>query len=146
VTDGARAYMLLADSVTVAEGRLHVQGGGWNHLYPQELPTSVGRIGIGILLHLPLAAETAEVALRLEGPDGDPVALVAGQDTRPLLSVTATVRPGETPAGSPIGEYVIPMAINLDGVALERDGVHRAVVAIDGADACEAAFAVMTPA
>lgn len=145
MTAGSRAYVLLADSVMVTDGRLHVQGGGWNHLYPQEIPTAVGRIGIGLLLHLPVerGPETAEVTLRMDDPRGEPVALFAGQQARPLHGVAATVRLSPPPDGSPLDEYLIPMAINLDGVALETVGTYRVVVSVDGAEAGEAAFAVM---
>ena len=138
-----RAEVLLADSVAVSEGRLHVQGGGWNHLVPGALPAVAGRIGIGIVLRLPpeRAGREVQVDLQLEGPGGDGVDLMTPDGARGLSGLSARVTPGELPAGVP--EHVVPLAINLDGVILAATGAYRVSVAVDGVPSGEAAFAVL---
>lgn len=138
----ARADVLLADSVAVADGRLYVQGGGWSHLFPPALPMLAGRLGIGIVLHLP-GTEPVRVGVRLDGPGDEPVRLADGDATRALDGIEASVTPGEMPLGSPLGEHVVPLAINLDGLLLTGAGQYRVAVTIDGVDSGGAAFAVV---
>lgn len=46
----------LADSVTVADGKLYVQGAGWNSISASSFPIQHDRIGVGALLHVPYSA------------------------------------------------------------------------------------------
>jgi hypothetical protein len=124
--------VLLADSVSAADGKLHAQGAGWNRVIAQQLPTVHGRIGLGMVLRVPAAQTGAEHAIevRLEDPDGTALERISG-----------TFRV-DAPEHGAQDEEVLPVALNVDSVALEREGVYRFVIAIDGEDARAVPFAV----
>ena len=67
----------LADSVVVAEGKLFVQGAGWNTLNVQSLPAVHDRVGIGMIIDVPYTATNQEhgFSLHLETEDGEQLPL-----------------------------------------------------------------------
>src|SRR5262245_35745567 len=142
-----RAQALLAESVAVAGGRLFVQGAGWANLRVPALPAHPGRIGAGVLLEVPLdrAGEEIPLGLRLEGPDGEPVAIASQPDADVLVAaeVEGTLVPEPGPDGSPLQHQLVPIAFNLDGLRLEAEGVHTLVVEVDGQRAVEVPFGVV---
>jgi hypothetical protein len=123
----------LADSVAAGDGKLQAQGAGWNRLVAERLPTVHGRIGLGIVLRVPPELTGSEHALevRLEGPDGVSMQRIEG---------SFEVDPG--PPTAPVGEELLPIALNVDGVRFERAGVYRFVIAIDGAEVRSVPFSV----
>ena len=143
--NGARADVLLADSVAVSDGRLHVQGGCWTHLLAADLPLLAGRLGVGIVLRLPAATtgDSVQVDLRVAGPDGCTLDLLTGDGARALTGLSAQVTLGALPGGSPLREHVVPLAINLDGVLIPRAGAYEVAVDVDGVPTGEASFAVL---
>jgi hypothetical protein len=139
----------LAESVAVADGRLFVQGAGWAHLRVRQLPVHPGRLGIGVLLSVPLSRTDEQIPLgvRLEGPQGEPVALAdLTADTLVTAELEGTLVAEPVPPGSPLDFQVVPLAFNLDGVRLEAAGEHAVVVEVDGAVAARVPFAVSVEA
>ena len=133
----------LADSVSCEGGRLHAQGAGWNRILAPGLPTLHGRIGLGLVVRVPAAAAGAEheIEVALHGPDGEPVPLggMAGDGEAPIESVTGTF---SVDTDGAVEEELLPVAINVDGLRLDRAGVHRFVVSIDGSMVRSVPFAV----
>jgi hypothetical protein len=144
VSRGVGVDAFLADSVSSDHGKLHAQGAGWNRIYAEALPTVHGRIGLALILRVPAEriGEPHELEVRLEAPDGTLVPLaVTGDDAFDRIHGTFELDP--PPPGAPVQEEeVFPVALNLDGVRLERPGGYRFVVAIDGADARAVPFGV----
>jgi hypothetical protein len=135
-----RVVALTADSVVVAEGKLFVQGGGWDQINALGLPTRHPRIGIGVLIRVPYTETNIQHAfdLRLEDPDGKEVPL---GDAPPGATKDGKVRRvgGQFTVGRPpmLGagdEQVVPIAVNLDGLTFTAIGTHRIVLAVDGKD------------
>jgi len=127
----------LADSVAVAEGKLYIHGGGWNRIMVGSLPARHDRIGIGLLLRASGAARGPHrFELRVLDPDDRELTLGAdGSVRRPGGEVTLQ-------GGASDEEVAIPLAINLDGMVLERAGRYRLVVSVDGRDRLTLAFMV----
>ena len=144
------AQAFLAESVAVAGGRLFVQGAGWANLRVPELPAYPGRIGAGVLLQVPVdrVGEEIPLALRLEGPDGEPVGIASQPNADVLVAaeVEGTLVPEPDPDGSPLDHQLVPIAFNLDGLRLEAAGVHTLVVEVDGERAAEVPFGVVLEA
>ena len=142
-----RVDAFLADSVSVDDGKLHAQGAGWNLLYTDALPTVHGRLGLGLLLRVPLGQERAlhELEVRLEDPAGAEIPLaLAPPDADPgARRVRGTFALDPPPAGASLDEQILATGINVDAVPLELAGRHRFVVAIDGVDTTVAEFAVL---
>ncbi len=133
-----RVDAFLAERVEVRDGRLDAVGLGWTRVAPERLP-AVMELGLGCLFRL--AGDVTElsvgVGVRLEGPGGDPIPL--GPDV-PRLEGRLEV---ESDGGTAPVERVVPLAIQIDEVALRQPGVHRFVIALDGVDAKLVAFEVV---
>jgi hypothetical protein len=135
----------LAESVAVAGGRLFVQGAGWAHLRVPQLPVYPGRLGIGVLLSVPVdrARERIPLAVRLEAPGGEPVPLAdLTSDALVAAELEGSLVADPAPPGSPLDFQVVPLAFNLDGLRLEAEGEHALIVEVDGAVATRVPFAV----
>jgi hypothetical protein len=123
---------LLADSVAAAEGKLYVQGGGWNMLNALTIPWRQPRIGIGLLLRVPFALANnmpRKFTLRLEDEDGHVIPLsdapagmpVEGGKLR-VLEGSFTV--GRPPLVQPGDDQTLPIAVNVDGLLFDKAGAY----------------------
>jgi hypothetical protein len=135
-----KVVAMTADSVVVAEGKLFVQGGGWDQINALQLPSRHPRVGIGVLIRVPYTETNVQHAfeLRLEDPDGKEVSL---GDAPPGTTKDGKVRRvgGQFTVGRPpmLGagdEQIVPIAVNLDGLTFTATGTYRVVIAIDGKD------------
>lgn len=143
-----RVDTLLADAVAVGEdGKLDAHGAGWNLLYTDAVPTVHPRLGLGLLLRVPVGAEHAshQLEVRLEDPAGAelPLALAPAGSGPGDRRIRATFALDPPPAGVALAEQVLATGVNVEAVPLELAGAYRFVVAIDGADAAVAEFAVV---
>jgi hypothetical protein len=87
--------------------------------------------------------ERIPLALRLEGPDGEPVPLAEpGSETLIAAELEGTLLAEPVPEGSPLDFQVVPLAFNLDGLRLESEGEHALIVEVDGVLAARVPFAV----
>ena len=129
----------LADSVTSVQGKLYALGAGWNRIGVAQFPARHDRIGIGLLFRVPAGspAEPRRFDVRLTGPQGQDVMLGAGQDG-PVNRIS-----GEFTAGGE-QEQIVPIALNLNGLALPSPGEYRFVVQIRGEDAKVLPFTVQS--
>ncbi len=137
---GIRAEGFLADSVVAAEGKLYVQGAGWNRIVVGAFPARHDRIGIALLLRAePTARGSHRFELRVLGPDGRelPFGGSGGAEIRPSGEVTIRGGPAHDAE-----ETVIPLAINLDGMVFEHPGPYRFVLSVDGEDRLTLRFGV----
>jgi hypothetical protein len=133
----------LAESVAVADGRLFVQGAGLAHLQVPEIPVHVGRIGLAVLLSVPVArtGEQIPLSVHMEGPDGTPIGLSdAGAEV--AGGVSGSLVAGPAPEGFPLDAQLVPLAFNFDGLTLDQAGAYAAVIRIDGSEAARVAFGV----
>src|SRR5947209_6584486 len=75
--NGMRVASFLADSVVVAEGKMYVQGAGWDQLGTSQIPSRHPRLGLGILIRVPYAETNQQhtFEMRIEDPDGKEITL-----------------------------------------------------------------------
>ena len=134
-----RVEGFLADSVVTVEGKLYVLGAGWNRVNVALFPARHDRIGVGLLLHVEAgsAREARSFELAITGPDGSELALGEGPG--------GTVRriSGEFTAGG-ADEQIVPIAVNLNGVPLERPGDYRVIVSVEAREAKTLPFRVQS--
>jgi uncharacterized protein DUF6941 len=128
----------LADSVASVQGKLYALGAGWNRIGVAQFPARHDRVGIGLLFRVPAgaAAEPRRFELRLLGPDERELTLGTG----PEGAINRIG--GEFTAGG-AEEQIVPIALNLNGLALPATGTYRVVVSVQGADAKTLAFTVV---
>jgi hypothetical protein len=113
----------LADSVVRAEGKLYVQGAGWNRITAPLFPVVHDRIGVGLIFRVAAepAAQTYRFDLRLEDEQG----------REQVLGMTREFTVGPSSASD---DSLVAMAVNLNGMTFERPTAYRFVVDVDGVD------------
>lgn len=136
-----RAMAFLADSVVVAEGKMYVQGAGWDTVQALQLPVRHSRLGIGCLIRVPYTETNTPhmLEIRIEDADGGEIPLAdvpagtkGAEGKMKRIGAQFTVgRPAIISAGD---EQTLPIAANLDGLLFEKSGTYRVVVSIDGKD------------
>ncbi|MBA3523445.1 MAG: hypothetical protein H0T85_02600 [Geodermatophilaceae bacterium] len=141
---GFTAQAMLCDSAVSVEGKLYVQGGGWNVLTAGVMPFTAPRIGMAVLVEIPYGATRSRHQMSVELADEDGTAL-------PLGPVTASGRTGHLslsfeagrPEDLPPGEVqLLPFALNIDGYVFARPGGYAFVVAVDGQELTRLRFRV----
>lgn len=136
-----RVNAFLADSVVVAEGKMYVQGAGWDAIATPQIPVRHPRLGVGTLIRVPYTETNIQHAfeIRVEDADGHEIPLgdappgtktVDGKIRR-IGSAFVVGRPPMVTAGD---EQTLPIAANLDGLLFDKGGTYRVVIAIDGQD------------
>lgn len=140
---------VLADSVVASEGKLYVQGGGWNGIFMQSFPARQSRIGVAAVITVPYHATNQDhrFELRLENADGGVLPLAdapPGMETGDgkVYRIEGDFNMGRPPHLSPGDEQMIPLAINLDGLPFEEPGAFRFVIEVDGEAAAVLPFRV----
>jgi hypothetical protein len=133
---------VLCDSAVTADGKLYIQGGGWNLLGAESFPFRQSRIGIGVILQVPYTQTNRDHELRIalrhedEDPTGDGGDEVGGI-VRFNLGRPAILQPGEP--------QHVPFALNLDQIPFERPGTYSFVITIDGEELGRLTFRVFGP-
>ena len=127
----------LADSVVTSDGKLYVQGAGWNRISAATFPVVHDRIGIGLLFRFEVEAvgEPHRFELRLEDSKGNEMPL-GDAPPGPQSPGKITRIGGEFGAG-PVArgvEQIVPIAVNLNGMAFEGPSTFRFVISVDGVD------------
>jgi len=140
VSDRISVEAFLADSVAApGDGKLYVQGGGWNMLNTPLLPIRQARIGIGILVKVPYVlanGEQHDLTLHLEDADHRRVGMGAALQGAETPDGQLNEIRAQFAVGRPVGieagdEQILPLALNLDGILFERAGVYVFVIGID---------------
>jgi len=135
----------LADSVVTSDGKLYVQGAGWNRISAASFPAVHDRIGIGLLFRLEVAgvSEPHRFELRLEDAKGNEIPL-GDAPPGPQSPGKITRLGGEFVAGPVAGgaEQIVPIAINLNGMSFDGPSTFRFVISVDGEDLKALAFRV----
>lgn len=120
--------MLLCDHVAVAEGKLYINGGGWNITGPEPSPS-----GIAIYLEVPWTHTNRPIRFKLSllHEDGQPVmhSTPVGQQPLVIQAEFEVGRPPGTKEGTPIP---LAVPINLPAFPLEPDQGFYWEAEVDG--------------
>jgi hypothetical protein len=129
----------LADSVASVQGKLYALGAGWNRIAVALFPARHDRVGIGLLFRVRAGspAEPRRFELRLIGPAGEELTLGSGSEG-PVNRIG-----GEFTAGG-AEEQIVPIALNLNGLALPAAGAYRVMISMQGEDVKTLPFSVQT--
>lgn len=139
----------LADSVVAAEGKLYVQGGGWNQVNAPALPFRMPRCGIAMLVHVPYTGtnQPHKFDIRLKDADGEDVPL---GDAPPGVTADGKIRRvsgefnmGRPPTVQPGDEQLAVFAINFDGLVFEQPNRYEFVIELDGTPVKNLGFRVL---
>jgi hypothetical protein len=136
----------LADSVVTSEGKMYVQGAGWNRISAASFPVVHDRIGIGLLFRFDVsgASQSHRFELRLEDAKGNELPLgdapPGPQSPGKITRIGGEFGAGPGAAGA--AEQLVPIAINLNGMAFAAPNAFRFVVSVDGEDVKKLPFRV----
>lgn len=125
---------MLCDSVATAEGKLYVQGGGWNMITPASYPAQIPRVGLAVLVTVPYTAtnENHNLGVQLQDQDGQVLPLGPGQivpEGRPAFGAVFNIgRPPMLQRGDP---QIVTFAVNIDGLVIDAPGSYSFVITID---------------
>lgn len=143
---------MLCDSAVVAEGKLYVQGAGWNMLSTPQFPFVQSRIGLAVVIGVPYTETNREHRLhvRLESEDGAqlPLGPPVTDPEQPggaqrATGVGAQFNVGRPAVLQPGDRQNLPFAINLDQLGFETAGAYSFVLTIDGDEVNRLAFRVL---
>jgi hypothetical protein len=146
------ADAILADSVVSAEGKLYVQGGGWNLLNVVSFPHQQDRIGVALVVRVPYTATNQEHRFKLWIQDEDGNAHVLG-DAPPgvetedgkIRALEGAFNVGRPPLLPPGDEQVVPLAVNLNNVVFTAPGQYSFVLELDQTEVTRLTFRVQQP-
>jgi hypothetical protein len=110
-----RVTVLLCDHAEVADGKLFINGGGWD----QISPTGGAPTGLAIIIHVPWDMTNIPKILRVSLVDQDsrPVAQRSPEGERPVR-VDVNFEVGRPPGMQHGGEVGVPVALNFSPLAL----------------------------
>jgi hypothetical protein len=139
----------LADSVASAEGKLYVQGAGWNVINTVKVPTRQPRIGLGLIIRVPYTAtnQMHKFELYLHDADGNELPLADAppgteMPDEKIRRLGGQFNVGRPPTLQPGDEQLVAMAINLDGLMFDRSDSYKFVIELDGSPEKELSFRV----
>lgn len=129
-----RARAMLCDSAVVAEGKLYLQGAGWNQLNTGQYPFAVPRIGLGVLIDVAWTQTNRQHHLRIElvDEDGQPHTIEAPDGSSAgAVRAEAAFTLGRPPNVVPGDPQVVPFALNFDGLIFTKPGAYNLVISVD---------------
>lgn len=142
---------VLCDSAVTAEGKVYIQGGGWNILGTNGFPFNQPRIGLAVVVGIPYTAtnQNHRFSVELEGEDSQllPLSSPPADDPtgEPQMAIEAQFNIGRPPHIQPGDAQTIPFAINFDQLRFESPGAFAFVMKIDGREVERLVFRVMLP-
>lgn len=144
---------MLCDSAVAAEGKLYLQGAGWENLNTPALPFAVPRIGVALVISVPYSRtnENFNLTLKMIGQDSDapiplgpPMQDDQGNTKQPvMIGAQFTVgRPATLARGD---SQVVCMAMNLDQMVFTDAGLYSFLIAINDEEVKRLHFRVLVP-
>jgi hypothetical protein len=129
-------YLILADSVAVAEGKHYIHGGGWHTLFTATFPAVHPVLGIAALLRVPSEELGQELALEVDIVDGEEDGSILPE---PLRGIVSAQRP---PHVTPESDLLLHLALSFASLQFDSPGTYKVVLRIDGQPLAESQFNV----
>lgn len=123
---------LLVDSAQVANGKLFILGGGWARLTTTQVPvTRTFETAIRVVVPWTETNRPHSLELQVENEDG-----------RALLEtpVKAEIRVGRPAQLKDGTDQVVPLALRIGPVTLEREGRYALILRYEGEETARTAF------
>jgi hypothetical protein len=123
--------LIVADHAAVAEGKLFINGGGWNSVNLLRFPSPIG-FSIALVISVPWtqAEQNHTLAVEVQGPRGQPMVIGADQTGQPVTEIKGNFSVGRPPHVVPGEDIVIPVALAV-ATNIEEAGPYRLVVLVD---------------
>ena len=130
-------YLVLADAVTVAEGKHYIHGGGWDTLFVASLPAVHPMLGVAVRLRIPWAEASQQLVLEVD--------VLSGKERRSILNdpLRGIVHAQRPPHLAPENDVLLHLALNLTNLQFQSSGPYVIVLRIDGQPLEESQFNVV---
>jgi Family of unknown function (DUF6941) len=130
-------YLILADSVAVAEGKHYIHGGGWDTLFAPSFPAFHPVLGVAARLRV-LAEETGQqLAVEVDVQGGEEGSSILPE---PLRGIVSAERQPHLP---PDSDLLLHLALSFTNLQFESPGSYNIVLRIDGQPLAESRFNVL---
>jgi hypothetical protein len=130
-------YLILADSVAVAEGKHYIHGGGWDTLFALSFPVVHPVLGVAARLRVP-SEETGQqfaVEVDVQGvEDGSSIL------PEPLRGIVNAEQPPHVP---PDRDLLLHLALSFTNLQFESPGPYNIILRVDGQPLAESQFNVL---
>ena len=130
-------YLILADSVAVAEGKHYIHGGGWDTLYAPSFPTVHPMLGVAASLRVPADKQGEQLALEVDIQSGEEGSSIL---TEPIRGIVSAVPPTHAP---PDSDLLLHLAFSFASLRFESPGTYSIVLRVDGQPLAELPFKVI---
>jgi hypothetical protein len=130
-------YLILADSVAVAEGKHYIHGGGWDTLYTFSFPALHPILGVAARLRVPVNEQGEQLALEVDiqgGEEGNSIL------PDPIQGIVSADRPPHAP---PDSDLLLHLAFSFASLQFNSPGTYRIVLRVDGQPLAESPFKVI---
>lgn len=130
-------YLILADSVAVAEGKHYIHGGGWDTLFASSFPATHPVLGIAARLRVPSEEAGQQFAVEVD--------VQGGEDGNSLLAepLRGIVNAEPSPHVSPARDLLLHLALSFTNLQFESPGPYKIVLRVDGQPLGESWFNVL---
>ncbi len=132
-------YLVLADAVSVAEGKHYIHGGGWDTLFVTSLPATHPLLGVAVRLRIPWNEAGQQLALEVDVLGGEGRNSVLNE---PLRGIVSAERPPNMPTGS---DLLLHLALSFTNLYLADTGSYDIVLRVDGELLADSRFNVVAP-
>ncbi len=123
---------LLVDSAQVANGKLFILGGGWARLTTTQIPvTRTFETAVRVVVPWTETNRPHPLELQIENEDGQ--ALLE----TPVKAEIRVGRPAQLKDGT---DQVVPLALRVSPVTLEREGRYALTIRYEGEETARTAF------
>jgi hypothetical protein len=120
-------YLVLADAVAAAEGKLYIHGAGWDTIYVLSFPAQHPTLGVAARLRVPWEATNQQHLLEIDvvisGEDGNSIL------PEPLRTHIDVGRPANLAPGS---DQLLPIALSFANLQFREPGSYAVVLRTDG--------------
>jgi hypothetical protein len=130
-------YLILADSVAVAEGKHYIHGGGWDTLFAFSFPARHPVLGVAARLRVPVEETGQQFAVEVDVQSGEEGNSILPE---PLQGIVNAER---APHAPPDSDLLLHLALSITNLQFERPGPYDIVLRIDGQPLAELRFNVL---
>jgi hypothetical protein len=131
-------YLILADSVAVAEGKHYIHGGGWDTLFTFSFPALHPVLGIATRLRVPSEETGQQFTVEVDVQGGEEGSSIL---TEPLRGIVNAERPPHAPRDS---DLLLHLALSFTNLRFESPGSYNVVLRVDGQPLAESRFNVIS--
>jgi hypothetical protein len=130
-------YLILADSVAVAEGKHYIHGGGWDTLYTFSFPARHPILGVAARLRVPVDEQGEQLALEVDIQGGEEGSSILNE---PIRGIVSAERPPHAP---PDTDLLLHLAFSFASLQFDSPGTYSIVLRVDGRALAESPFKVI---